>query len=667
MSWSSNQFAAALIEEWRSKAPASTEHRRHATVEPLDAMPASGIAHRDLRRHSLAGASERADSSVVIQEVGDFFKAWSASVSDTDGESFESYLAVSTGAWWWGTFEIVSNPAANAGVTLKWLQPTVGQHLQSATRTVVVGANVTATAVAILAQLELIKHVGSATKYVVNGKSSMFHAWITNGGSANKKTVVIAASSSRQGFAEISTTFAAAKVLPTYASGTSAGAILTNRLRDLRHPWTTAMVNAEIATANLTNKAGGTTAVVPTREDLDAQGVLLRSSTGASMTTGGKVAHPEVIAAAVPRTVVLELNYTDFAAAAGTLVRTVALPFPFTDRLDFDYFVEGPVIITDAFIENHTSWQVNTAGQHSGTYPSVTLDVGITNPVLEDAGTERLSRSAILRRQRVTTNVTIGMPVEAGMSGLNTGYHGAETYHGACDSVLTNGQTAYIQFGETDSYPTTDYHAGAGDIPRYITIPQDFVMTEITFELPSSTAYTYAAAHHVKFKILVCPPSTSPQVASFVSIGDYIDLSAEPFNTAFSTTGEYKPASAAASVAVTERIGAMIGAGWKVAILATAVGTVTTRGWTVRVHGYYHGAKGAALAGGDSVIVDPWSGRSDTLTLTAQFEQKTELLATAEPGTAVYDLAQLDQGKCYLHIRYWQPRRVAAAQAAATP
>jgi hypothetical protein len=223
-----------------------------------------------------------------------------------------------------------------------------------------------------------------------------------------------------------------------------------------------------------------------------------------------------------------------------------------------------------------------------------------------------------------------------------------------------------VKFGETEQYPTTDYHTGSGAIPPYLTFSERFVITAISFELPSSTAYTYSAQNFLSFQLIVCPPAGNP-VSGFVPIGNYIDLTAEPYDTNFDATGLFKPGSLAAATTTTELLGCMIPKDWKLAIKVAATGTVITRGWTVRVHGYLDRGKGALLQSSTSSLApDVWSGRTDTLTADLMFEAKTELGIT-EPGGTTYAMASLDQGKSYLHIHFWQPRRKAAAQAASTP
>jgi len=656
MAWTAGQFFVALAAEWYAQRHA-TQHTTHIDISPAEGLPGSGVAHRDMRFVNLAGTVKRIDSNIVLQEVGEFYKSWYSSPTE---EAFEDHLALSAGQWWWCAIEVKAEPSGAANVALRWLEPDSGAPTKEVTKSVTPGGTVALTAAAILAQLETIPHDVDSELRVVNGRGAMFHAWVTTGGSGAYNTVMIAASSSRQTFARVTSTFGTSDVAVAYTYGVSEGSLLTNKIRDLRYPWTTGMTAAEIATIDMPNAASGTTAAIPTREDIDVQETVFRSSTGANMTTGAKVLHGEVIAPAVLRTCIIEINHSDFSGASGTISRQIALPFPFTDRLGFDYYSEGPVILKDAFIEQHTAFQVDTSSAEAGVYPSCILDIGVTTPVPLGG---RVKSSAILRSCRMTTNVTQGWNQGAGFEHLNTLHPAAENYHGAVTSVLSDGASTWFDWGETATYPTTDYHTGSGTIPSYLTFTEPFIITAMTFELPSGTAYTYDAAHKVAFQICVCPKETSPVEANFVALSTYFDLTAAPYSNAEWPTATYTPASLAISKQASTILGILIPSGWKIALKCTATGTVITRGWTVGAFGYVHRGQGTLMQSPNSTaMLDPWSDRSDTLTATISLEKKVEVQVgtgvTEDAGTT-YDLASLDQGKCFLHLHFWQVRRSA--------
>jgi hypothetical protein len=660
MAWTSTQFFTALAAEWYAQRRA-TQHTAHIDVSPSSGLPGSGVAHRDMRFVNIAGSVKRTDSNIVLQEVADLYKSWNASPTE---EAFEDHLAISAGQWWWCAIEVKAVPSGAANIALRWLEPDSGGPTKETTKSVTPGATTALTADAILTQLETITQDTNAEFKVVNGRGAMFHAWVTTGGSGSYSTVMIAASSSRQTFARVTSTFGTSDIDVTYTYGVSEGSLLTNKIRDLRYPWTTGMTSSQIATVAMANAASGTTAAIPTREDLDVQEALFRSSTGSNMSSSGKVLHSEVIAPAVLRTCIIEINHSDFSSASGTISRSINLAFPFNDRLGFDYYAEGPVILKDAFIEHHTPFQVASSSSEAGVYPSVILDVGTSTPTGLGG---RVKKSAILRNCRVTPNVTQGWNQGAGFEHLNTLAPAAENYHGAVTTALADGASAWFNWGETHTYPTSDFHTGSGTIPSYLTFTEPFVITAMTFELPSATAYTYNASHKVAFQICVCPKGTSPIEANFVPLSTYFDLTAEPYGNANWPTATYTPASLAVSTQVSTVLGILIPSGWKIALKCTATGTVITRGWTVRAFGHVHRGQGTLMQSPNSTtMIDPWSDRSDTLTATLSLEKKVEVQVgsgVTEAGGTTYDLASLDQGKCFLHLHFWQVRRSAAAQA----
>jgi hypothetical protein len=151
--------------------------------------------------------------------------------------------------------------------------------------------------------------------------------------------------------------------------------------------------------------------------------------------------------------------------------------------------------------------------------------------------------------------------------------------------------------------------------------------------------------------------------ANFVALSTYFDLTAAPYSNAEWPTATYTPASLAISKQASTILGILIPSGWKIALKCTATGTVITRGWTVGAFGYVHRGQGTLMQSPNSTaMLDPWSDRSDTLTATISLEKKVEVQVgtgvTEDAGTT-YDLASLDQGKCFLHLHFWQVRRSA--------
>lgn len=658
MAWNTTQVLTALTVQLRATVQETTEIARHIEVAPATGAPGSGIAHVDTRYHTAAGVANPGSSSLVLQELVELHQSLNGNEP--------SVAIVNGGDWWWGVFEVSGVPTQAANVNLRWLESTGGNPTQNSTKSVTPGGTKEATARAILAQLETITHATDADLYVVNGRGALFYGWVTQGGDANRWSVVLVASSHRQRYARIVNLLS--NVTAAYTYGQSEGELLTYRIGDPGAPWDQAMLDGQIATAPETNAQGGTTSVIPTREDVYLQGMQHRAATASKMRSGDAVLHAEIIAPAVPRTVVIPIAYTDFASATGTITRRIDLPWPFDDRLGFDYYSEGTPIITDAFIELGTAWQVASGSAQAGTYPSVTMDIGVSAPVLPDASSSgRMTTSALLRNVRLTENATQGFNLGGGYAPVNQVYApSGEAYHGGVDQNHSGNAQEWVNWSETDTYLQAS-------IP-YIDAPEPTVVQLLLFE--PAEAYTPDGSNYTEFQIYVCPPNVTATSNNFVTLDTYFDVTAAPYNlpsNRWSSTGVYSPPSTLAGQTRTQYLPLLLPRGWKLAVrqLQTGHGGLTDmRNWRVRVLTSAHRGRGVLLNTPSSTpIANPFSDRKDTLTCTINLEARTELqvgLGVTEPAETTYDLASLDQGQCYLHVRFWQPRRVGSQRSYST-
>jgi hypothetical protein len=494
----------------------------------------------------------------------------------------------------------------------------------------------------------------------VNGRGAFFYAWVATGGSNNVPTVIVVAATQRQRYARILSALSGVTAAYTYAGSKST--LLVETIQDPGGIWGTAMRSDGVAAITATNSAGSSVSIVPTREDLTVQDATFRAADAAKMLTTNKVEHGEVIAPAVMRSAVVKIQHSDFASASGTISRTIALPWPFADRLGFDYYSEGTPIITDAFIEFATPFQVDTSNNAS--YPGCTLDIGISAPMLPDTA-GRMSSSALIRGARVTENANQGFTLGGGLYPVNAPFMPmGESYHGSAQSNHAGAATEWVQWSETEAYTTAP-------IP-HIDAYESTVITSIVFE--PQTAYSATAQDFTQFQIFVCPRETVPSSGNFVALDTYVDITAAPYNAPtarWTSAGVYTPpTTTAAGQPRTAHVGLLLRAGWKIAIkqIQTGAGGISdTRSWKVRVTTSAHRGKGVLLQSKSNVVVDPWSDRADTLTATINLEKKTELQVglgsgVSEPDGLTYDLAGLDQGVCYLHIHFWQPRRIATSR-----
>ena len=657
MAWNTAQVLTALTAQLRATAPDTTEIVRHLEVSPSTGAPGSGVAHADTRLHT-SGVSNPGSSSLVLQELVELHQSLNTNES--------SVAIVDSGDWWWGVFELSGVPTGAADVNLRWLESSGATPTQTATRSVTPGADEEATARAILTQLETIPHATDADLYAVNGRGAFFYAWVTQGGDSNRWSVVLVASSHRQRYARILT--ALTNVTAAYTYGQSEGELLVSRIADPSSPWDEAMTEGDIVAKPQTNAQGGTSEVIPTREDVYLQGMPIRAATAAKMRSEDKVLHGEIIAPAVPRTVVIPIDYTDFASATGTITRRIDLPWPFDDRLGFAYYSEGTPLITDAFIELGTAWQVASGSAQAGTYPSVTMDIGVSAPVLPDSGTNgRMATSAILRGVRLTENATQGFNLGGGYAPVNQVYApSGEKYHGGAGANHSGNATEWINWAETDQYLQAA-------VP-YIDASEPTMVQLLVFE--PVEAYTPDESNYTTFKLYVCPPNVAPSSGNFVTLDTYFDVTAAPYNlptNRWSATGVYTPQATLAGQPRTQYLPLLLPRGWKLAVeqIQTGHGGLgDTRNWRVRVLTSAHRGRGVLLNTPSSTPTpDPFSDRKDTLTCTINLEAKTELQVgggVTEPAETTYNLASLDQGKCYLHVRFWQPRRVGSQRSYST-
>ena len=656
MSWTTNQVLTALTVKLRATAPDTTAVVQHIEVSPTTAAPGTGIAHVDTRVHTSGGTSDPATSSLVLQELVELHQSLNAN---------EPSVAIVNGAdWWWSVIEVQGVPGQSGNINLRWLEDDGANPTQNANKSVAPGADTEATARNILTQLETIPHATDAGLRVVNGRGAFFYGWVVQGGSSNLWSVVLVASSHRQRYARVVESMQSVQAQYTY--GGADGRMLVTHLEDPGAPWDAAMLASQIAAVAETNAQGGSTSVIPTRDDLTIQGTTHRAATAAKMRTVDKVTHAEIIAPAVPRTVVIPIAYSDFSAVSGTITRSINLPWPFNDRLGFDYYAEGTPVILDAFLELGTPWQVASGSGQAGVYPSVVMDIGLSAPVLPDASySGRLTTSALLRGIRLTENATQNYNLGGGYAPVNQVYAPSGEHHqGAVAANHAGNADEWVHWGDTDRNTQAA-------VP-YIEASEDMALRLIAFQ--PQEAYAPDSSNYTTFKIYVCPKDTAPASQSFVALNTYFDITAAPYSmpSAWSSAGVYTPTAAVSGEMQESYLPIRIPKGWKLAVEQIQVGhggLSDMRSWTVQILTAAHRGRGMLLTPGSMPVVDPFSDRSDNLTATISLEAQTELQVgdgITEPGGTTYNLASLDQGQCYLHVRFWQPRRVGSQRSYAT-
>lgn len=615
-------------------------------IAPTD--PGAGV-HTYLNRQSK-------DSILSIQDVVQVHAthqdADSLSVTDDDGESWLSYVQVQSAPRWYCTLEVLSNPSGAADVILEWLEPTSAGQVKTSTTSVTPGANATETAEAILTALEAINQIVDTSLPVVNGSGAWFSAWVDTTTTGNPSVVVVS-NFQHQQFAELSARWSASDVLVELEQVVEAeGVLQATMIRDPLHPWTT-VINAGSGAQKDYDVGGGTvTAVVP-RHDVDVQGVLMRPASATQTRTVNVYNGAEVIAPGVMRAVRIKLDYTDWSSATGNL-GTIDIPMPFDDWLGEDYYREGAVVITDMFIERSTAFQLDSGGTHAGVYPKVYMDVGMNLPELDDEGDHRASEAAFLVDMDVHTSDALKRDRSAGYWPANIHGGGTQVYVGGTETGHGHADE-WVIWSNTARYPRS------GTIPPMICAEQGLWIDRVKVERVASTAFTATGANYVTITPYVLAPNTDPAEANWQALGSVVDLTAAPYNLSWSTGYQLPAATYNPGDTVTLDLGIRLPEGWKFGIRISEAGTGAIEEWGFQVRTAWSPRNRGPLMLNTSQtpMVKPYASTASTLRATLHLPGETAFVDESAVSPApTYDLADLDQGELYLHIHFWQPRRV---------
>jgi hypothetical protein len=602
------------------------------------------------------------DSILSIQDVvqvhATHHAASDLSVSDDEGESWLSYAQIQSAPRWYCTLEVLSNPSGAANVILKWLEPNGAGQVKTSTTSVTQGANAGLTAQAILTALEAITQVVDTSLSVVNGSGAWFSAWIDSTTTGNPSVVVVS-NYQHQQFAELTTAWSSPDVLVELEQVVEAeGVLQATVIRDPLHPWTSVINSGSGAQKDYSVGGGTVTANVP-RHDVDIQGVLMRPGSGTKTRTGDVHNGVEVIAPGVMRAVRLKLRYQDWSSASGTNLRTIDIPMPFNDWLGEDYYREGAVVITDMFVERATAFQLDTAGTHTGTYPKVHLDVGMSLPELDDEGDHRASEAAFLVDLDVHTSDPLHRDRSAGYWPANVHGGGTQVYVGGTEEGHGHANE-WVVWSNTARYPRS------GTIPPMICAEQGLWIDKITVELVDPAAFTASGANYVTFKPYVLPPSTDPSEANWLGLGTVVDLTAAPYNLSWANEYQLPAATYNPGDTFTLELGIRLPRGWKFGLKVAETGTGQIEDWGVQLRTAWSPRNRGPLMlnTSQSPMVKPFASAATSLRATLHLPGETAFVDESAVSPApTYDLADLDQGELYLHVHFWQPRRITSEPA----
>ena len=649
-------------------------------------------------------SGEREEANAILQlnevvEVAALGKDAAATVS-TFGETAEDRLVINAAHRVLFALELNSLPAPAdvITVTLKYLQRDAGQasFLQTATVNVTVTGSHTLETLAadihsgLLAQTDSfsdlfigeflpVPTVGHTTTGAV--KDGKFISWVEpNTGLSGTWSVMTHALSHEQNMSvmTVSQSSAGTDLVVTTHRASETGRLDTNKLRDTRFSSSSAM-------------AAGETEHLPAmfRLDVDAQGVKLRSKQGAEQNYSGLANQwseggggvdqitvelsPEIITPGVMRSARIELNYDQFAASSVLAApendfAATALPWP-----SLNYYSEGPIVVTDLFVEPHTAFvDDNGAG---GSY-DLTMDIGLRTPDLLPKplqGNYPLM-SELASGRSAWSNMLRGFPAN---TLPNNRLWGA--------NILPKGPTyfhsARIPFAEGEDYLTTDERwmwwdqenvdgaviETAGLVPSAGPYTNDFIIEgwEIEYQHASQNLGV-SVGDPLTAEIYICPPGVPNIPANYTALSSVFPTTSQLYLWNASNDGKIK---IDGSLGLTPgsryfnpNMGFRLPAGYKIAVnltYPTATGIVPQSSYfKVILNAHRHTGKGSALIGNQTITVNPYTAAAFTPYLFATISRKgfgEADVANPNPGNDIK--ANLTAGKCYVHVHFWQPHR----------
>lgn len=709
MAWSKEDAIAAadrrLLERARGPYGASVESLSIEANRPSR----MGVYAGGRFRVDAQGQRKSRSSTLDLNEAAEVFvpgrDALQAGREGDFGENAEPYLAVQDTFRTMLMVEVVAVPSAadTLAIKLTYKDPHSSGQAEFAVQT----ANVTTAPTdteqeiaykALDAFLELTDIDGNllvssweeqrerqVQQYWGAGSDAQFSAWVEDPTISGKYTLFVQALAHRQDFAHLDiqqgsggSDFAVTNVL---AKGDEPASIRANKLRDSTYTVATAMSDGDIEEGVY-------------RRDLDAQGVKLRSAQGAGQLYEQSTAHleggatdsgqvrfaSEVITYGVHRVAVIELTAAHFqntGAILGEDDDRISLFLPWPDK---SYYVEGPVIVKDVFVEMSEGFydEDGTASQID-----LQLDVGYNCPDLAPTASGQPLMSSMNDNRGLFSSLLRGVPVSElppnnrhGINGIPSGHQWAAATHVLSSNYHHEDQHfLYWDLGDTSRDLSI-----SGQVPRLGPFPVDVIVRgwQICFQHPAGKALktTLANNEELTFELVVLPPNTVNNPGNWDKLSNYIPTTHPLYSWA--NSGIIQPDTDIANggdppgTIYRNQIGFRLPAGWSLGVSMTypfTLGLVTANSaFQAMFNVSRHTQKGIALSNSSqTALVSPYITPSKlvaTLTRKDKFEMDGDPTFGGSPPSEGLRaaLGTHGKGKAYVHVHYWQQQERVASQ-----